>query len=261
MKILIGCEESQAVTKAFRALGHEAYSCDVLPCSGGHPEWHFQQDIIEVINGWFDTNEVTINDDFALKFDVWSDCQEYEYKDKNGSVGALIKQIGWNWDLAIFFPPCTHLTVSGAKHFEQKKADGRQQQGIDFFMEMINAPIHKIAVENPIGIMSRVYRKPDQIIQPFFFGDGFSKSTCLWLKNLPPLQHFKQFDLFNTEITHVPVTDVYKEWICKKTGKKKRQAGWYYDALKNAKTKEERSTIRSKTFPGIASAMAEQWGK
>ena len=216
MRVLVGCEESQAVTKSFRALGHEAFSCDLLPCSGGHPEWHFQKDIFEVIN--------------------------------------------MGWDMGIFFPPCTHLTVSGAMHFAQKRADGRQQQGIDFFMAMINAPINKIAVENPIGIMSRHYRKPDQIIQPHYFGDGFVKSTCLWLKNLPPLQHFKELDLFNNEITHVPITDTYKEWTCKKTGKKKRQATWFYEALLNAKTKEERSTIRSKTFPGIAKAMAEQWG-
>ena len=216
MKVLVGCEESQAVTKSFRALGHEAFSCDLLPCSGGHPEWHFQKDIFEVIH--------------------------------------------MGWDMGIFFPPCTHLTVSGAMHFTQKRADGRQQQGIDFFMAMINAPINKIAVENPIGIMSRHYRKPDQIIQPHYFGDGFVKTTCLWLKNLPPLQHFKELDLFNNQITHVPITDTYKEYTCKKTGKKKRQATWYYQALLNAKTKEERSTIRSKTFPGIAKAMAEQWG-
>jgi hypothetical protein len=216
MKVLVGCEESQAVTKEFRKLGHEAFSCDILPCSGGHPEWHYQKDIFEVMN--------------------------------------------LGWDIAIFFPPCTHLTVSGAMHFKQKIADGRQKQGIDFFMAMINAPIEKIAVENPIGIMSKKYRKPDQIIQPYFFGDGFKKSTCLWLKNLKPLQHFKEQDLFNNEITHVPITDIDKEWICKKTGRIKRQPGWYYNALINAKTKEERSTIRSKTFPGIARAMAEQWG-
>jgi hypothetical protein len=215
LKILVGCEESQAVTKELRSLGHHAFSCDLLPCSGGRPEWHFQKDIFEVME--------------------------------------------MGWDIGIFFPPCTHLTVSGAMHFKQKKADGRQQQGIDFFMAMINAPIPKIAVENPIGIMSGIYRKPDQIIHPYFFGDGFSKSTCLWLKNLPLLQHFKEQDLFNDEITHVPISDTYKEWICKKTGKIKRQASWYYDALRNAKTNEERSTIRSKTFPGIARAMAEQW--
>jgi len=215
-RVLVGCEESQAVTKEFRRLGHEAYSCDLLPCSGGHPEWHYQTDIFEVIN--------------------------------------------MGWDIGIFFPPCTHLTVSGARHFSKKIADGRQEEGRNFFMAMINAPIERVAVENPIGIMSSYYRKPDQIIQPYFFGDGYVKTTCLWLKNLPKLQHFKEVDLFNNKVTHVEVSDDYKEWTCKKTGKVKRQAMWYYNALLNAKTKEERSTIRSKTFPGIARAMAEQWG-
>ena len=218
MKILIACEESQAVCKEFRKLGHEAYSCDILDCSGGHPEWHIKNDVIEVINGG-------------------------------------------GYDMMVAFPPCTHLTVSGAMHFEQKRKDGRQKQGIDFFMSMINAPIEKIAVENPIGIMSRIYRKPDQIIQPYYFGDSFTKTTCLWLKNLPLLQHYKEVDLFNDKITHVNTSNDYKEWVCKKTGKLKRQQMWYYNALINAKTKEERSTIRSKTFPGIAKAMAEQWSK
>lgn len=217
IKVLVGCEESQEVTKAFRALGIEAYSCDILPCSGGHPEWHFQKDIFEVMN--------------------------------------------MGWDIGIFFPPCTHLTVSGAKHFKEKIADGRQQQGIDFFMAMINAPIDKVAVENPVGVMSSKYRKPDQIIQPYYFGDAFTKTTCLWLKNLPPLLHSKEVDLFNQQVTHVDTSSEYKEWICKKTGRVKRQQMWYYEALTKAKTKEERSTIRSKTFPGIAKAMAEQWSK
>ena len=215
MRILVACEESQAVTKELRKLGHEAFSCDILPCSGGHPEWHLQQDVFEVINK--------------------------------------------GWDIMIAFPPCTHLTVSGAMHFEQKRKDGRQQQGIDFFMAMINAPIDKIAIENPIGIMSSEYRKPDQIIQPYFFGDGFTKTTCLWLKNLPPLYHNDKPNLFDEVVTHVPTSTEYKEWICKKTGKMKRQQMWYYKALTNAKTKEERSIIRSKTFPGIAKAMAQQW--
>ena len=203
MKILVGCEESQAVTKELRKLGHEAYSCDILPCSGGRPEWHIQGDIIE--------------------------------------------QLDKGWDMLIAFPPCTHLAVSGARHFPQKIADGRQQQGIDFFMAMINAPIPKIAVENPIGIMSTKYRKPDQIIHPWMFGDKASKSTCLWLKGLPKL---------------VPTDIVDKgEFIefTSKKGVKKRQAKWYFDALKNAKTNAERSTLRSKTFLGIAKAMATQW--
>ena len=204
MKILVACEESQAVTKELRRLGHEAYSCDLLPCSGGHPEWHLQQDVL-----------------------------------------PLLKE---KWDMIIAFPPCTHLAVSGARHFEQKRKDGRQQQGIDFFMKFVNADCPRIAIENPIGIMSSIYRKPDQIIQPWMFGDKFTKSTCLWLKGLPKL-----------EPTNIVEKGEFIEWTCKKTGKKKRQAKWFFEALKNAKTNEERSIIRSKTFPGIAKAMSEQW--
>lgn len=158
------------------------------------------------------------------------------------------------------FPPCTHLTVSGARHFEQKKLDGRQQQGINFFMSMINAPIEKIAVENPVGIMSNLYRKPDQIIQPYYFGDPFQKTTCLWLKNLPKLYYNLEPNLFDSNVTSTKDKGEMIYWIDKKTGKQKSQAKWYYDALINAKTKEERSTLRSKTFPGIAKAMAKQWG-
>ena len=204
MRILVACEESQSVTKELRKLGHEAFSCDILPCSGGHPEWHIQGDVLE--------------------------------------------QLDKGWDMLIAFPPCTHLAVSGARHFKEKIADGRQQEGIDFFMEMINAPIPKIAVENPIGIMSTNYRKPDQIIQPWQFGDKAQKSTCLWLKGLPKL---------------VPTDIVDKgEFIefTSKKGVKKRQPKWYFDALKNAKTSAERSTLRSKTFQGIADAIASQWG-
>jgi hypothetical protein len=214
-RILIACEESQAVCIEFRKLGHEAFSCDIQECSGGHPEWHYQQDIFEVMN--------------------------------------------LGWDLMISFPPCTHLAVSGAPHFAKKIADGRQQEGIDFFMAMINAPIEKIAVENPIGIMSKNYRTPDQIIQPYFFGDPFQKSTCLWLKNLPLLYHNSEPNLFDSDITHSDKSELeYFEWIDKK-GVKKRHPLWCYNAFKNAKSKEERSRLRSKTFPGIAKAMAEQW--
>ncbi len=217
-KVLIACEESQAVCIEFRKLGIDAYSCDILDCSGGFPQWHIKKDVIDVINGG-------------------------------------------GYEMMIAFFPCTHLTVSGAMHFEQKRKDGRQQQGIDFFMSMINAPIKYIAVENPIGIMSKVYRKPDQIIQPYYFGDSFQKTTCLWLKNLPKLYHNDKPNLFDQTVTHVNNSQEYKTWVCKKTGKTKRQQMWYYEALINAKTKEERSTIRSKTFPGIAKAMAQQWGK
>jgi site-specific DNA-cytosine methylase len=208
MRVLIACEESQAVCIEFRKRGHEAFSCDILPCSGGHPEWHLQQDVFEVINQ--------------------------------------------GWDMMIAFPPCTHLAVSGAAWFEQKRKDGRQQQGIDFFLAICNAPIRKIAVENPVGIMSKIYRKPDQIIQPYYFGDKFQKTTCLWLKNLTPLQHFARTDLFAERITHVD-RGAIKEY---KSGK--RMPEWYADAFKLKK--DERAKMRSKTFPGIARAMAEQWG-
>mgnify|MGYP006272641679 CR=1 FL=1 len=204
-KILVACEESQAVTIELRKLGYEAFSCDLLPCSGGHPEWHLQKDAIE-------------------------------------------EAYSKNYDMMIAFPPCTDLAVSGARHFERKQQDGSQQKSINFFMQFVNAPIEKIAIENPIGIMSKIYRKPDQIIQPWMFGDKAQKSTCLWLKNLPNLQH-----------TNIVDKGEFKEWIDKKTGKRKKQALWYYEALINSKTHEERRTLRSKTFPGIAKAMAEQW--
>ena len=205
-KILLACEESQAVTLEFRKLGHEAYSCDLLPCSGEHLEWHLQQDVI-----------------------------------------PLLKE---KWDLIIAFPPCTDLAASGARHFEKKRANGTQQKSIEFFMQFVNANCEHIAIENPIGIMSKIYRKPDQIIQPWQFGDKAQKSTCLWLKNLPKL-----------EPTDVVDKGEFFEWKDRKTGKLKKQPLWYYQALLNAKTPEQRRTLRSKTFPGIAKAMAMQWSK
>ena len=206
-RILLACEESQAVTKAFRKLGFEAFSCDLLPCSGGHPEWHFQEDMFKVIK------------------------REPKF------------------DLMIAFPPCTDLAVSGARHFERKIADGSQQKSIEFFMSVINADVERIAVENPIGIMSGKYRKPDQIIQPWMFGDKAQKSTCLWLKNLPLL-----------EPTNIVEKGEFFEFISKK-GEKKRMPMWYYKALQDAKTPAERRTLRSKFFQGMADAMAEQWSK
>lgn len=207
IRILIACEESQAVTKAFRKLGFEAFSCDLLPCSGENPEWHYQEDMFEVIK------------------------REPKF------------------DLMIAFPPCTDLAVSGARHFERKIADGSQKRSVDFFMSVINADIERIAVENPIGIMSGKYRKPNQIIQPWMFGDKAQKSTCLWLKNLP-----------NLEPTNIVEKGEFFEFTSKK-GEKKRMPMWYYKALQEAKTPEQRRTLRSKTFQGIANAMAEQWGK
>jgi hypothetical protein len=215
MRILVGCEESQAVTKECRKLGHEAYSCDILDCSGGKPEWHIKGDILNILND--------------------------------------------DWNMLIAFPPCTHLATSGAQHFPEKIKDGRQQQGIDFFMALINAPINRIAVENPIGIMSTVYRKPDQLIQPWQFGDEAQKTTCLWLKNLPKLYHNDRPNLFDDKVTHVSKGEFYE--FKSKTGEKKKMPKWYYEAFKNAKSPEERKRLRSKTFPGIAQAMANQWTK
>ena len=221
MRILVACEESQNVTNELRKLGHEAYSCDIQMHSGSHDEWHICQDVLPLLNGF---------------------C-------KFKTIDGDYHEINSKWDMIIAFPPCTDLCVSGARHFAKKQADGRQQRSIDFFMKFVNADCDKIAIENPIGIMSTKYRKPDQIIQPWQFGDKYSKSTCLWLKNLPLL---------------VPTKIVEKgEFIefIDKNGKKKRQAKWYYEALRNSKNAAERAKIRSKTFPGIANAMATQWTK
>lgn len=238
MRVLVACEESQAVTKELRTLGHEAYSCDIIPCSGGHDEWHIMQDVLPLLNG---------NCTFMT-----CDGRAHSFSGK--------------WDMIIAFPPCTHLAVSGAAWFEKKRADGRQKEGIEFFAQFLNADCNKVAIENPIGIISGDYitkyypdlaeiygfpLKPTQIIHPWMFGDNYSKSTCLWLKGLKQLE---------PEVTEEPVLE-WKEWMDKKTGKKKRQPLWFYEALINSKTAEERAKIRSKTFPGIARAMAQQWTK
>ncbi|MGB0976706.1 MAG: hypothetical protein ACPGSG_06975 [Prolixibacteraceae bacterium] len=209
MRILVACEESQAITKELRQLGHEAYSCDILPCSGGHPEWHIQGDVLE--------------------------------------------QLDKGWDMMIAHPPCTYLAVSGARWMYNK--DGsvneerhkNQQEALDFVQKLMDAPIEKIAIENPISVISSRIRKPDQIIQPWMFGDEASKNTCLWLKNLP-----------NLIPTNIVGKGEFVEWE-DKNGKKKRQAKWYLDALNKAKTAEERRSLRSKTFPGMAKAIAKQF--
>jgi hypothetical protein len=157
-------------------------------------------------------------------------------------TGDIRDIIDDHWDMMVAFPPCTHLAVSGAAWFEQKRKDGRQQQGIDFFMALANANIPKIAIENPVGIMSTEWRKPDQIIQPFWFGDSFKKKTCLWLKNLPLLK----------------TTNIVDEGEQIKYASGKSMPKWYADAYRLPP--KERAKIRSKTFPGIANAMADQWG-
>lgn len=151
-------------------------------------------------------------------------------------TGDVLDLLDGGWDMMIAFPPCTHLAVSGARWFPEKRADGRQQGGIDFFMDMINAPIERIAVENPVGIMSTHYRKPEQIVQPWMFGHMEKKSTCLWLKNLPKLE---------------PTDDVHEAMM--ELPKNKRERLHYLPPSK------DRWKIRSKTFQGIADAMADQW--
>ena len=217
--ILVACEESQAVVTRLRAWGHNAFSCDILECSGGHNEWHIKTDVLPLLNG---------------------NCS---FTTEDGTNHSIVGK----WDAIIAFPPCTHLAVSGAAHFARKRADGRQQQGIDFFMQFANADCTKIAIENPIGIMSSVWRKPDQIIQPWWFGDNVGKSTCLWLKGLPPLKQ---------EVTERPPVE-YHTWTSK-DGKQKRQELWLYQS--RCLPHKERGKAASKTFPGIAKAMAEQWG-
>jgi hypothetical protein len=193
MKVLLACEESGIVTEEFRKLGNEAFSCDLYPTSGSHPEWHLQEDVI-----------------------------------------PLLQQ---DWDLIIAFPPCTHLASSGAAWFEKKRADGRQQQGVDFFLEFTRAKSPKVAIENPVGIMSTQYRKPDQIIQPYMFGDSFSKKTCLWLKGLPPLQ---------------PTSDLKAQTKALPDNQRQR--------LHYLPPSADRWKLRSTTYKGIAEAMANQWG-
>lgn len=195
----------------------------------------------------------TVRDAFKMKGHNAVSCDFKPSVNGGNHYRGNIKDLIYShsWDLFICFPPCTHLAVSGAKHFHYKVKSGQQKKAIDFFMEMVNAPIEKICIENPIGIMSTKYRKPDQIIQPYYFGDPFQKTTCLWLKNLPKLFHAKKPDLFNSNITH---TDK-GETVTFSSGKK--MAKW----LNEAKTgsKEKTATTRSKTFSGIAEAMANTW--
>ena len=212
LNVLIACEESQAVTKQFRALGHNAYSCDIKPTSGDNPEWHIQGDAVQV---------------------AYDESRE--------------------WDLMIAHPPCTYLAVSGARWLYNKDGTPNEERmqnrdnAMHFVMQLAHAPIDYIAIENPVSQISSLWRKPDQIIQPYMFGDEASKKTCLWTKNLPDL-----------EPTNVVGKGEFKEWV-DKNGKTKRQPKWYYDALSQARNAEERRTLRSKTFEGIAVAMAVQW--
>lgn len=221
MKVLVACEESQAVTIELRALGIEAYSCDIIECSGGHQEWHISQDVLPLLNG---------------------NCTFKTCDDKTHHIEG-------KWDMIIAFPPCTYLTITGNRWFNVerygKKAIQRQKDrkfGIWFFMQIANADCEKIAIENPVGIMSTKWRKPNQIIQPYLFGDPFEKKTCLWLKGLQPL--------IETKRVEPPKRKIFSSG--------NSMPSWYAEAWHLPK--EERARLRSKTFPGVAKAMATQWG-
>lgn len=259
MKVLVACEESQTVCNAFREMGHEAYSCDLQPCSGGHPEWHIQDDVLRVIDGyrkvvftadciledWDDDCEMPVCPNCLIEY---SECNcpgptqddEFEYAEFNGILYARPINKPY-WDLMIAHPPCTDLAVSGALYFEQKRNDGRMKKSIEFFMSIASADIKHICIENPVGIMSTFYRKPDQIIQPYFFGEDASKKTCLWLKNLPLLKPTKYIE--------PTVTDNGKKIWSNQTISGQNKLG----------PSPDRAKIRSKTYEGIATAMSVQW--
>jgi len=209
-KVLIACEESQEVTKEMRLLGIEAYSCDIEPCTGGHPEWHIQGDVLK-----------------------------------------LLEQ---DWDLIIGFPPCTYLTNAGMCNLTRKnstdeyRADRlkKRDDALEFAKKIYDSKCPKVAIENGVGYLSTGFRKPDQIIRPFQFGHSVNKKTCLWLKGLPKLTP-----------TNLVAPDEITVW----EGTGKKISKWYKEtlALCNGDLKKV-SQMRSKTFSGIAKAMATQWG-
>ena len=199
-KVLVACEESQIVTSLLRRGGVEAYSCDLLPTSGRHPEWHIQADALEV-------------------------CK-------------------MSWDMVLAFPPCTHLAVAGAPSFEEKRRNGSQQMGVGFFLAFTALDhVPMVAIENPVGIMSNLYRKPDQIVEPYMFGDPVRKKTCLWLKGLPKLEP----------------TEIVEPDVIEYANGRGTDTPWHMESLKLPPF--ERQKARSKTWPGLAKAMATQWGE
>lgn len=218
MNILVACEESQRVTTEFRKLGHNAFSCDIIDQSGGHPEWHIMQDVLPLLNG---------------------DCN---FETTDGTEHEVVGK----WDMIIAFPPCTYLTNAGARHLWKghKLNEERYAKGLaakEFFMQFYNADCDKVAIENPTP--SRIYELPEktQVIQPYQFGHPFTKRTQLWLKGLPKLE---PTNIVEPERTFCPSGSYSKK---------------HNEKHKGIFTKD-RARNRSKTFPGIAKAMAEQWG-
>lgn len=218
LKVIVACEESQRVASEFRRLGHEAYSCDLKDPSGGHPEWHIKGDVTPILNG---------------------NC---EFKTLDGETHTVEGE----WDLIVGHPECTYLTTTGNRWFNEdvygdaaRERKLKREGAVNFFMLIANANCEHIAIENPSGVMSTRWRKPDQTIQPWMFGDPFEKRTCLWLKGLPPL--------VSTEEVTPPPRQVLSSG--------KTMPRWYSNCG------GDRHTARSKTFPGIAKAIAEQWSK
>lgn len=235
MKVLVACEESQTVCKAFRAKGHEAYSCDIIECSGGRPEWHIQGDVLDVLN----PKEIYYTDYKRAEHPIHG----IKFQTMDGKTYVFAGR----WDLIIAHPPCTYLTPAGACNIpKQPERIKKGFEAAEFFKLFLNADCAKICVENPPPMKRFNLPKYTQIIQPYYFGDPYNKRTCLWLKGLPKLTA--------TNIVE-PEKERYK-WYSHSLGKEMTLSTWYQKANKNG----EWSKNRSKTFAGIAQAMAEQWG-
>ena len=234
MKVLVACEESQRVCTAFREKGHEAYSCDIIDCSGGHPEWHIKQDVLSILN----PHQIS-NSFYGIVF-----------RTEDGEA----HKIEGKWDLIIAHPPCTYLTNCAARHYSLRVTSAqkvverwkKRAEAAIFFMFFILADCDKIAVENPVGFMNTAYGKPQQIVHPYMFADSINdaeqyvtKATCLWLKGLPKLK-----------INNLPKPNNAELYGRMPSGKARTWADTY----------SRNASVRSKTFPGIAKAMAEQWG-
>ena len=227
MNILIACEESQRVCIAFRDKGHNAFSCDILSCSGGHPEWHICGDVLPLLNG---------NCVFR-------------------TMDGVKHIIDGKWDLLIAHPPCTYLTVTGNRWFNEerygdiaRKRKELRREAAEFFMACWNADCDNVVIENPIGYMSTYFRKPNQIIHPYYFAEKEDdencerKATCLWIRGVEPLKY---------QIKYKPRIIIYQNG-------NGTDSQWHMETMNLSPI--ERAKVRSKTFPGIAKAMAEQWG-
>ena len=229
MKVLIACECSQTVCKEFRALGHEAYSCDIEECYGGHPEWHIQKDVLKIL-----------------------EYSSVSFFTQDGECHTVDK-----WDLIIAHPPCTYLSNAATRSHSTKRntieqineRTAKRIQAQEFFMKFANVNCERVAIENPVRVMNTVYRKPDQIIEPYQFAESeedtenyVTKRTCLWLKGLKPLK--------TNDLEKPDNAKLYGRWSNGKAG------CWH-----EIQGQKNKATVRSKTFTGVARAMAEQWGK